>query len=43
VTEVNGVPMLEYFVQLKKKTSADDLLSLLRLAGTGKVIDIELA
>lgn len=42
VTEVNGVQMLEFFVQMKKKTSADDLMSLLRLAGTGKVIDIEL-
>lgn len=42
VSEVNGVPILEFFVQLKKKTSAEDLISLLRLAGTGKVIDIEL-
>ena len=42
VLEVNGAATLEYFVQLKKKTSAEDLTSLLRLAGTGKVIDIEL-
>jgi hypothetical protein len=42
VTELNGVQLLEFFVQLKKKTSTDDLISLLRLAGTGKVTDIEL-
>jgi hypothetical protein len=42
VTEVNGEPILEFFVQLRKKTSAEDLTSLIRLAGMTKVIDIEL-
>jgi hypothetical protein len=32
----------EYFVQLKKKSTADDLLALLRATGADQIIDLEL-
>ena len=34
--------VVEYFVQLRKKTSADELLSLVRAAGLSHVRDVEL-
>jgi hypothetical protein len=43
VNSVDGVEVVEYFVQLKKKTPPEELLSLLRAAGTQSVIDAELS
>ena len=34
--------VVEYFVQLRKKTSPDELLSLVRAAGSSHVRDVEL-
>ncbi|MEP6992752.1 MAG: DUF4956 domain-containing protein [bacterium] len=39
VTSVEGVDLAEYVVQLKKRTPPDELLSLVRAAGSGSVID----
>lgn len=41
VTPENGVDCVEYFVQLRKRTPADELLSLIRAAGSTTVIDAE--
>jgi hypothetical protein len=38
----DGVDVIEYFVQLKKKAQADDLVALVRTAGSSLVIDAEL-
>ena len=37
----DGVDVVEYFVQLKKRTPPDELLSLIRAAGSGTVIHAE--
>jgi hypothetical protein len=42
ITSVNGVEVVDYVVQLKKKTSPDDILALARVAGSDQIIDIEL-
>ncbi|MEP6618329.1 MAG: DUF4956 domain-containing protein [bacterium] len=42
VTQVDGVDVVEYQVQLKKKTPGDELMSLIRAAGSAAVIDVEL-
>lgn len=41
VTPVDGVDCVEYFVQLRKRTPADELLSLIRAAGSTTVLDAE--
>ena len=41
VTPVDGVDVVEYFVLLKKRTPPDELLSLIRAAGSTAVIDAE--
>jgi hypothetical protein len=41
VTNVDGVDVVEYFVQIRKKTPPDELLSLIRAAGSTAVIDAE--
>ncbi len=41
VTPVDGVDQVEYFVQLRKRTPADELLSLIRAAGSITVIDAD--
>lgn len=41
VVQENGVDCVEYFVQLRKRTPADELLSLIRAAGSTTVIDAE--
>jgi hypothetical protein len=43
VTSVDGVDLVEYFVQIRKRTPADELLSLLRAAGSSVVINAEFA
>jgi hypothetical protein len=43
VNSVDGVDVVEYFVQLKKKTPPEELISLLRAAGHTSVIDAELS
>jgi Domain of unknown function (DUF4956) len=40
-TSVDGVVVVEYFVQIKKRTPPDELLSLIRAAGSKAVIDAE--
>ncbi|HEX9483157.1 MAG TPA: DUF4956 domain-containing protein, partial [Gemmatimonadaceae bacterium] len=42
VTAVDGVDVVEYFVQLRKKTPPEELLSLLRAAGSSAILDAEL-
>lgn len=42
VTSANDVDTVEYFVQIKKKTPAEELVSLVRAASAGHVIDVEL-
>jgi hypothetical protein len=42
VTSVNGMDVVDYVVQLKKKTSPDDILALARMAGSDQIVDIEL-
>ena len=42
VTPVDGVDTVEYFVQLKKKTPPEELLSLIRAAGATMVIDAQI-
>ncbi len=42
VTAQDGVDVVEYFVQLKKKTPPEELLSLMRAAGQPSVIDAQL-
>jgi hypothetical protein len=42
VSTDDGVDVVDYFVQLKKKTMADDLVALVRAAGSKQVIDAEL-
>ena len=42
VTTTDGVDVVEYFVMLRKKTMPDDLLALVRAAGAGQVLDVEL-
>jgi hypothetical protein len=41
VTTVDGVDTVEYFVHIRKKTPPDELLSLIRAAGSTAVIDAE--
>jgi hypothetical protein len=41
VTNEEGVDVVEYFVQIKKRTPPDELLSLVRAAGSTAVIDAE--
>ena len=41
VTSTDGVDLVEYFVQIKKRTPPDELLSLIRAAGSSTVIDAE--
>jgi hypothetical protein len=41
VTSVDGVELVEYFIQLRKKTPPEELLSLIRAAGRSVVIDVE--
>jgi hypothetical protein len=36
------VNVVDYFVQLRKKTMADDLIVLVRMVGSSQVIDAEL-
>jgi hypothetical protein len=43
VSSDDGVDTVEYFVQLKKKTPVDELLSLIRAAGQPTVIDAQLS
>jgi hypothetical protein len=38
----NDVHVVDYFVQLRKKTMADDLIVLVRMVGSSQVIDAEL-
>ena len=40
-TNVDGIEVVEYFVQIKKKTPPEELLSLIRAAGSKTVIDAE--
>ena len=42
VSSEDGVAVVEYFVQLKKKGEAEDLVALVRTAGSSRVIDAEL-
>ncbi len=42
ITADDGVDVVEYFVQLKKKSAPDELLSLIRSAGQPSVIDAQL-
>jgi hypothetical protein len=42
VTVENDVNVVDYFVQLRKKTMADDLIVLVRMVGASQVIDAEL-
>jgi hypothetical protein len=42
VSVENDVNVVEYFVQLRKKTLADDLIVLVRTAGSSRVLDAEL-
>ncbi len=42
VTSANDVDTVDYFVQIKKKTPAEELVSLVRAASAGHVIDVEL-
>lgn len=41
VTSAEGIDLVEYFVQLKKRTPPEELLSLVRAAGSSTVIDAE--
>ncbi len=41
VTSQDGVDLVEYFVQIRKKTPPDELLSLIRAVGSSVVIDAE--
>ncbi|MEP6999161.1 MAG: DUF4956 domain-containing protein [bacterium] len=41
VTSTGGIDLVEYFVQLKKRTPPDELISLIRAAGSSTVIDAE--
>jgi hypothetical protein len=43
VTTQDGVEVVEYFVQLRKKNTSEDLLALVRAAGSRNLIDAELA
>jgi hypothetical protein len=42
VATENDVHVVDYFVQLRKKTMADDLIVLVRMVGSSEVIDAEL-
>jgi hypothetical protein len=42
VTSCDGVDVVDYFVQLKKRTRTDELLALVLAAGSADVIDAEL-
>jgi hypothetical protein len=42
VTAENDVHVVDYIVQLRKKTMADDLIVLVRMVGSSQVIDAEL-
>ena len=42
VTSLDGVNAVDYYVQLKKRSRPDDLLALVRAAGSHDVIDTEL-
>jgi hypothetical protein len=42
VTSRDGVDVLDYFVQLKKKSRTDDLVALVRAVGSTTVLDAEL-
>jgi hypothetical protein len=41
ITTADGADVIEYFVQIKKKTPPEELLSLIRAAGSSVVIDAE--
>jgi len=41
ITTVDGADCIEYFVQIRKKTPPEELLSLIRAAGSSAVIDAE--
>jgi hypothetical protein len=41
ITTLDGVDSIEYFVQIRKKTPPEELLSLIRAAGSSAVIDAE--
>ena len=43
VTTEDGVEIVQYHVQLKKKTQPEDLLALVRAAGSGQVLVVELS
>ena len=42
VTTVDGIDVAEYQVQLKRKTLPDELLALVRAAGSGHLVNVEL-
>jgi hypothetical protein len=42
VTSADGVDVVDYFVQMKKKSHTDELVALVRAAGSADVIDAEL-
>jgi hypothetical protein len=41
VTSVDGVDVMEFTVQLRKKSSPEDLAALIRAAGSGDVLEVE--
>jgi hypothetical protein len=43
VSSHEGVEVVEYVVQLRKKATAEDLLALVRAAGSRNLLDVELA
>jgi hypothetical protein len=42
VSSADGVDVVDYFVQMKKKSHTDELVALVRAAGSADVIDAEL-
>jgi hypothetical protein len=42
VTTTDGVDVVEYFVELRRKTGTEELVSLVRTAGSTHVLDVEL-
>ena len=43
ITHDDGITVVEYHVQLRKKTTPDELLTLVRTAGSSTVTDVELS
>ena len=43
ITQSDGVDVVEYFVQIKKKTPVDELVSLIRAAGSANVVDVDVS